>query len=661
MFKKIAVIVAGFIFIIIAASVVVPYFIKAGEFRTMVAEQIESMTGYRVAIKGDLSIQLFPFARISAEDVVISSPLHEKHPIASVAHMDMGLKIFPLIGGNILIKHFTLEAPVVKLIKSPSGNNWDIPSATVAGTVDNRYTKNTGQNKLNLSFSGVTIKKGSVYFENTADGTKLAVAKLDVSANMDSADEPLKLSAKADWNNAPVKLDLTMNSLKAILNYKPAEIKLSVDSSPLKLVLDGVSNNLEYNGAIELSTPSIADLQGWLLGTPAGSEARSLKLKGNAKCSALHCKLSEMELISDNITMAGDLSVDTHNSRPYIVANLKTDMLDLSPFLGKEKAGLSLIRSAFAETARWSSEPFALDALKTVDGNFHITANELIANQFKLGNIVLRAKIERGNLSADLLNLSAYSGKANVVANLTSLGVLDSRMDFEDIQLKPLLDATNPDNKISGKASGKMNLMGLATSEQKLVSTLRGAGNISIADGSIKGVDIAGMIRNVQSAYKDVDTTQKSTDFSEVNASYNIENGIISNNDLIMKAPLFRVSGKGTVNLPAYSINYRLTPEVVETIQGQGGKDKTGVSVPILVTGSLDKPRYAPDLKGLAEDALKDPEKLKNTVNSIKDLIKKPKAAPTDPNAVPATDGSAAPAPTQEKPMNQLKDLLKGF
>jgi hypothetical protein len=57
-------------------------------------------------------------------------------------------------------------------------------------------------------------------------------------------------------------------------------------------------------------------------------------------------------------------------------------------------------------------------------------------------------------------------------------------------------------------------------------------------------------------------------------------------------------------------------------MQGQGGKEKQGIMVPVIVEGSLQNPSFRPDLAAAAQDALRDPQKIKDTVKAVKDQIK---------------------------------------
>ena len=70
-----------------------------------------------------------------------------------------------------------------------------------------------------------------------------------------------------------------------------------------------------------------------------------------------------------------------------------------------------------------------------------------------------------------------------------------------------------------------------------------------------------------------------------------------------MKAPVFRISGAGTVDLPKRSLNYRIEPKVAATLEGQGGKDAAGLMVPVIITGPWDNLSYRPDLAAVAKGA----------------------------------------------------------
>ena len=105
---------------------------------------------------------------------------------------------------------------------------------------------------------------------------------------------------------------------------------------------------------------------------------------------------------------------------------------------------------------------------------------------------------------------------------------------------------------------------------------------------------------------------------------------------------MLRVGGKGTVNLPNRTVNYRIEPKVVASTQGQGGNtDTSGIKVPVLVSGPWDNLSYKPDLAGMIDGIAKDPKK---ALEGLKNLI---------PGQGGSGGGSALP-----KPEDALKKLF---
>ncbi len=158
-----------------------------------------------------------------------------------------------------------------------------------------------------------------------------------------------------------------------------------------------------------------------------------------------------------------------------------------------------------------------------------------------------------------------------------------------------------------------------------MVQALSGAGSIKFSDGAIKGINLAAMVRNVKSAFLDKGAREaQKTDFAELSGTFQIQNGILRNDDLKLLNPLLRLDGAGTVDLPKRTVNYRIEPKVVATIEGQGGEAEVGgITVPVIIEGPWHDLSYKPDLAGMVGETLKDPSKAleaaKETVKGLKE------------------------------------------
>ena len=76
--------------------------------------------------------------------------------------------------------------------------------------------------------------------------------------------------------------------------------------------------------------------------------------------------------------------------------------------------------------------------------------------------------------------------------------------------------------------------------------------------------------------------------------SAKITNGVARNDDLLMTSPVVKVTGTGTVDIPANNINYLAKAELVQNCAGIGKRDLSGQYIPVKITGPLDKPKISP-------------------------------------------------------------------
>jgi len=98
----------------------------------------------------------------------------------------------------------------------------------------------------------------------------------------------------------------------------------------------------------------------------------------------------------------------------------------------------------------------------------------------------------------------------------------------------------------------------------------------------------------------------KKTDFSEASASFAIKQGVARNDDLTAKSPFIRLGGAGDIDIGASTINYLAKASLVATSKGQGGQDLSrlaNVTVPVKLTGPLEKPNVEVDYGALAAAA----------------------------------------------------------
>jgi AsmA protein len=143
---------------------------------------------------------------------------------------------------------------------------------------------------------------------------------------------------------------------------------------------------------------------------------------------------------------------------------------------------------------------------------------------------------------------------------------------------------------------------GSGADTQVFARSLNGRAGVIFSDGALRGIDVAGLVRNFQSLITAGYTgnADAKTEFTELSASLGIQNGVGRFENLRLLGPFVRMSGAGSIDLVAGTIDMRLDPRVVGSLDGQGGDfDVTGLGMPIMVTGALSRPSIYPDISGI--------------------------------------------------------------
>jgi AsmA protein len=182
-----------------------------------------------------------------------------------------------------------------------------------------------------------------------------------------------------------------------------------------------------------------------------------------------------------------------------------------------------------------------------------------------------------------------------------------------NIAIGPLLRDFAQQDRLEGRGNLTLEANAAGKTVNAMKSALNGTAKVNLRDGAVKGVDIGAIINKARSALgsqpaQAADGSKERTDFSELNATFVIKNGVAHNEDLDVKAPLFRVTGAGDIDVAKSTINYLAKAAVVATTKGQGGRERddlAGLTVPVKLSGPLEGMKYEVDYRAVAGDIAK--------------------------------------------------------
>ena len=352
-------------------------------------------------------------------------------------------------------------------------------------------------------------------------------------------------------------------------------------------------------------------------GAAAGLANLAIKLTGSASVdnakqhvrAALAGKLADSS-IKAQIEIAGFAA-------PAIRFDVEADQIDLDRYLpqpapGGGKPGGDHKQAAAKET------PIDLTGLRSLHADGKLKIGAFKANNVRASDVRMDLKAQGGHVDINPLNATFYQGAlaSHIAINAApAVPTFAVKHNMNGISIGPFLKDLANNDMLEGKGNVTVDVTTQGNTFGAIKRALNGTAALNLADGAVKGIDIAGSIRDAKAKLgalrgeqaQAADKSQK-TDFSELTATFAIKNGVAHNNDLSLKSPLLRVGGEGDVNIGEDAINYLVKASIVGTSKGQGGRETDelhGLTVPVRVAGPLAAPSYKLDFNAMATDTAK--------------------------------------------------------
>lgn len=662
--KKLLIAVAALVVVLVAGVVALPFFVPVSVYKSQIETQAKAATGRDLAIKGDMKLSLFPAVAIEAKDVSFANAPGASTPeMARLKSLKVAVKLMPLLKGALEVESFVLEEPVIVLEIDKQGRaNWvfDTRPAT-PGTAPASGSSAAGA-PGDIRLGEVKLKDGRLTYIDARTGAKEELTAINATVELPDLDRPMKFDGGATWHGKPLTVKLDVDKPRAFMAGQPAGISLLLGGDPVKIGFKGQVTTAgagRAQGDVDLAIPSVKDLAAWV-GTPIDARPNTmgaLSISGKLDRQGPKTSFTGAKVALDQIKGTGDVAVDTSGAKPHLQAKLALEKLDVNPYLPPEapaqRSGAAAPAGQSAQQG-WSEDPIDLTGLRAANADLDLTVGGLVIRKIEIGKGVIRAQLKDGKLALDLSELALYQGSGQAKVTLDGSGpmpAVDARVTLSGVQAEPLLKVAADFERLSGAFATEAQITTRGRSQKEMVSALGGQGKFPFTDGAIKGINLGAMVRNVTAAFTDpkAKETQK-TDFSELGGTYTIAQGILRNGDLVMKSPLLRVEGKGTVDLPKKTVDYRVEPKVAMTTEGQGGQmQAAGLMVPVNVKGPWHDLSYQPDLAALIKI---DPSK---ALDALKGGIP---AIPGIPLPGAASQPSQGTQPAPQNPLGGLRNLL---
>lgn len=553
----------------LAAAVIFALTFDPNKYKGEVERIVKERTGRTLQLKGPLEMAFYPSLGAKVAGVTLSERQADREFLSlDSAHASVAL--MPLLRGEVIVDRVRLAGLKAEIVKGKDGrfNFQDLmepEGGKPAAKPEAKKPQGEAGAPVKFDIAGLNIERAAVAYRDLGTGQEISLSDL-------------KLDTGRIAENAQGKLDF---STTATRKTPPLEVKLAL------------------NGNYALKPDAVA------LDFAAKLDESNLK----GRVTVARAAKSGHEF---------DLDIDKINLDRYLASSEKKPE---APAPKKEEP---------AKPAKEADAPVDLSGLKGLNAKGRLQVGALQVQGLKLANLKTEVhaadgRAQVGPHSANLYE-GALAGAATLDGNANRVALKET---LTNIAVGPLLRDVAQQDRLEGRGNVTLDVTAAGKTVNAMKSALAGTAKLALRDGAIKGVDVGELLRKARSALgkqsEAADSKQK-TDFSELTASFTIKNGVAHNEDLDVKAPLFRIGGAGDIDVGKSAINYVAKASVVATTKGQGGREidqLAGLTIPVRLTGPLDAMKYEVDYKAVAGDLAKSKvgEKVKEGIDKSKERV----------------------------------------
>ncbi len=539
--------------VIVVAALLLLIGIPSGFMTQAIQDRVERETGYKLVVAGATKLGIWPSLHVTLNDITVQDPkARDSDSRLTIGSVQAELPLRGALSSHPRISELVITKPVLyvplRRDRDPRSDNAPKPATPPSDPTANDF-----------AVGHVRIIDGAVVFANLRDRVENGIDGIDADASI-GADREIAFAGSARSGQHPLTFEI-----KAVV----ATGSMERQNIPLELTLDSPG----------------------LVGLSARAQVRA-----NGAVLAINGLSGTLDGVQFNGWASADLA-----SKPLVKLDLDFQRFDIGT--------PSRARPAASQPGKpWSNEPINLAGLNYLDAQIRVSAAELNIGDARFAPAAVDATLGGGVFKAQFSHLGVYGGEADGELIIDVSGNDPNyilRSDLAGVRALPLLSGLADFDKLDGKMQAKLAFRSGGSSQRTIISSLSGTAFVVFQDGAIRDLNVAKMIRSLTSGTLSgwQQGPDQTTDLAQLSASFRIEQGQATTTDFTLVGPLVRMTGAGTVDLPAKTLSFRVEPKLAMTMEGQGSAaNPVGLGIPVAIEGPWAEPRIYPEVAGMLDN-----------------------------------------------------------
>ncbi len=381
------------------------------------------------------------------------------------------------------------------------------------------------------------------------------------------------------------------------------------------------------------------------LAQPVYVKSASLKFSGNS------ATLDGAQISVGSMNVSGSGSVRNF-SAPQVQFTVAADKVNAN----------ELQNMVVGESSKSSAVGANTSLLDKMTGAGNVSAGQVQYDDLVVQNVKTNVAINRGVIMLNPVSAQSYGGTAAGSVTVETRGPktqYNLTIKSQKVDVNQLMSALSSSKAVLyGQLTSNVqgNFSSAATGND-ISKTLNGRASLGLADGKLTNVDVMNELAALAKFQSLGRQAQNFTKITQASGDFEIRNGVAQTSNLKAAIEGGSLAAAGTANLVDQSIDLHMTvvlnKDYSQTVGGTsvGGLMQTALAnrngelvLPVLVTGTLQKMKFAPDVEALARMRLQN-------------LLPTGKGGLT--GLLNSLGGKQqAPGQTKETPVDQLIDIF---
>lgn len=261
--KRLAIIAAIIVALLIGALVVLPNLIPSSVYKSRIETAASSALGRDVTLMGDARLSVFPRISVKLDGMEVANPEgYTGDNMIEAGALRADVNLLPLLFQRVEIGEVTLEDATIRLERLEDGTaNWEFSNGTEDAPAEPDTTtpptdsEPQEQSGVQATLDRARITNGNIFFTDRQAETSLALTDFNAQAQMRSMTQPLSSAGSGVFNGRSFEYDVAIDHLDHLTSGEETELSIEFSTEFASIDFAGTVTNGDLPslaGAFEL-------------------------------------------------------------------------------------------------------------------------------------------------------------------------------------------------------------------------------------------------------------------------------------------------------------------------------------------------------------------------------------------------------------------------